>query len=266
MTAEYKRSDGGESAAVAFCAMPQNIYDNPEFFARYDRMRIAQSGLNEVLEQPVFRSLLPDVTGLRVLDMGCGAGETCRWLVEQGAQSVVGVDVSELMLAKAMALPDPKIHYMRSAAEDLKFPDASFDLVVSSLMFHYIDDLRSVLARIRRWLAPGGRLLFSTEHPMFTAAHGLFADRWTRDVNGNLEAWKVDRYLDEGKRVSTWFVDGVVRYHRTVSTLINSLIDTGFRITRVLEPHADEEAERRVAYLLEERKAPTFIFVVAEAV
>jgi SAM-dependent methyltransferase len=249
--------------------MPQNIYDNPEFFAAYDKMREEGKGLNYALEQPAIRGLLrseAEIAGKRVLDFGCGAGEQARWLVEQGAAIVLGMDISERMLQKAMAQPHPKIKYMRSAAEDLSLPDGSFDLVTSSLMFHYIEDLRSLLASIRRWLKPGGRLVFSTEHPMFTAAHGLFDERWTRDADGNQEAWKVDRYLDEGKRVSRWFVDGVVRYHRTVATLINSLIDTGFRITRVLEPHAPEEEERRNPDLLEERKCPAFIFIAAEAV
>jgi ubiquinone/menaquinone biosynthesis C-methylase UbiE len=249
--------------------MPQNIYDNPDFFAAYDSMREARKGLNYALEQPAVRGLLTsetDIAGKRVLDMGCGAGEQTRWLIEQGAARALGVDISERMLEKAMARPHPKIEYLRSAAEDLELPDASFDLVVSSLMFHYVEDLHDLLTRVRRWLAPGGMLVFSTEHPMFTAAHGLFDDRWSRDADGNQEAWKVDGYLDEGKRVSKWFVDGVVRYHRTVSTLINTLIDTGFRITRALEPHAPEEEERRNPELLEERKAPAFIFIAAEAV
>ena len=246
--------------------MPQNIYDNPEFFAAYDRMREEGMALPENLEQPAIRSLLTGVAGKRVLDMGCGTGVMSRWLAEQGAASVLGTDISERMLEKAMAQPHPKIKYLRSAAEDLDFPDGSFDLVTSSLMFHYVEDLRSLLARIRRWLVPGGRLVFSTEHPIFTSAQGQFAERWTRDADGNLEAWKVDHYLDEGRRVSKWFVDGVVRYHRTVATLMNTLIETGFLITRVLEPPAVEEAERRIPDLLEERKRPTFIFIAAEAV
>lgn len=51
--------------------MPQNIYDNPDFFAVYDSLRETGSGLNEALEQPAFRRLLPpEITGLRVLDLG----------------------------------------------------------------------------------------------------------------------------------------------------------------------------------------------------
>ena len=67
--------------------MPQNIYDNPEFFAGYDHLRETGAGINEALEQPAIRSLLPDVRGMRVLDMGCGAGEMCRLLIEKGAKS-----------------------------------------------------------------------------------------------------------------------------------------------------------------------------------
>jgi SAM-dependent methyltransferase len=194
--------------------VPQNIYDNPDFFAAYDRMRKENTGLNDPVEIPAMISLLPDVEGLRVLDMGCGAGGMCRWLLEHGAVSVLGADISERMLEKAVAQPHTKIEDLRSAAEDLDFPDGSFDLVASSPMFHYVEDLRPLLAGIRRWLATDGMLVFSTEHPMFTAAHGLFADRWTRDTEGNVEAWKVDRYIDEGTRVSRWFVDGDVRCHR----------------------------------------------------
>ena len=229
-------------------------------------MRTEGTALPETLEQPAIRSLLTDVTGRRALDMGCGTGTMSRWLIEQGAANVKGVDVSERMLEKAMAVPNPQIEYMRRPAEELSFPQGSFDLVVSSLMFHYIDDLRTVLVSIRKWLSPGGMLVFSTEHPILTSAQGIYADRWVRDdADSNNLAWKVDHYTTEGPRVSRWFVDGVVRYHRKLSTLINWLIEAGFRIAHLLEPHAIEEAERRTPELLNERRRPPFLFVAAEA-
>lgn len=246
--------------------MPQNIYDNPEFFAEYDRMRTEGTALPETLEQPAIRSLLTDVVGRRALDMGCGTGVMSRWLMEQGAANVKGVDVSERMLEKAMSAPHPQIEYMRSPAEELDFPGESFDLVISSLMFHYIDDLQTVLTNIRKWLTPGGLLVFSTEHPIFTAAQGIYTDRWVQDdPKSNNLAWKVDHYSSEGERVSRWFVDGVVRYHRKLSTLMNWLIEAGFRIVRLLEPHAIEEAERITPELLNERRRPPFLFVAAKA-
>ncbi|MDA1257218.1 MAG: class I SAM-dependent methyltransferase [Chloroflexi bacterium] len=245
--------------------MPQNIYDDPEFFAGYDRMRTHGISLPETLEQPAIRSLLTNVQNKRVLDMGCGAGVMSNWLVEQGAENVLGVDVSIRMLEKARENPHPRIEYRQIAAEDLEFPDGSFDLVVSSLMFHYVEGLKSLLGKARRWLTGGGMLVFSTEHPIFTAAQGLYPDPWIKDEDGNNLAWKVDSYASEGQRVSRWFVDGVVRYHRTLATLINWLIEVGFRVTRLLEPHAVVEAERQHPVLLGERKRPAFLFVAAEA-
>ena len=100
---------------------PQNIYDNPEFFARYDRMRVESLGRAEAFEYASIRSLLPDVRGLRVLDMACGAGEMCRWLADSGAASVTGFDVSERMIATAKSYGQTRITYIRVAAEDAEF-------------------------------------------------------------------------------------------------------------------------------------------------
>ncbi len=247
--------------------MPQNIYDNPEFFARYDAMRVAKAGINEVLEQPAIRSLFPsDVTGMRVLDMGCGAGETCRYMVQNGAASVTGFDVSERMLEKARSLGDTGITYIHMSAEDSAFDPESFDLVTSSFLVHYVEDIGALFRKIHSWLAPGGKYIFSTEHPVATSSQGRFESGWLKDEDGEKVAWKVAGYQAEGERISRWFIDGVLRYHRTMATLINTLIDSGFQIRRILEPHAAEEAERARPELLEERERPGFLFVSAEAI
>ena len=245
--------------------MPQNIYDNPKFFAGYDNLRETGSGLNEALEQPAFRSLLPpEITGLRVLDLGCGAGEMCRWLAQRGAASVMGADVSERMLAKAQKQVQERVTYIRGSAEGITFPADTFDLVVSSLMLHYIEDIKPVFEKIYTWLVPGGRFVFSMEHPVNTAAQGLLEHSWERDSDGRKVAWRLNHYSGEGERVSKWFIDGVVKYHRTTATMINTLIDTGFRITRMLEPHATEAAELTRPDLIEERMRPPFLFISAE--
>jgi ubiquinone/menaquinone biosynthesis C-methylase UbiE len=245
--------------------MPQNIYDNPEFFAGYDNLRETASGLSEALEQPAFRSLLPpQITGLRVLDLGCGAGDMCRWLAEHGAASVTGADVSERMLEKARKQVQDRVTYIRGAAEEITFPSASFDLVVSSLMLHYIQEIKPVFEKIYTWLTPGGKFVFSMEHPVGTAAQGRFERAWERDSDGRKVAWRLAHYSDEGERVSKWFVDGVIKYHRTTATMINTLIETGFRITHMLESHATEQAEQARRDLLEERMRPPFLFIAAE--
>jgi len=81
--------------------MKQNIYDDPKFFDGYSKLRRHESGLNMAVDQPAIRSLLPPLAGQRVLDLGCGFGKLCRYAIEQGAASVVGVDISTRMLEKA---------------------------------------------------------------------------------------------------------------------------------------------------------------------
>jgi SAM-dependent methyltransferase len=256
--------------------MAQNIYDNPGFFAEYDRMREHGLGMNESMEQPAIRSLFPgerELAGMRVLDMGCGAGETCRLLAESGAASVTGMDVSRNMLEKAALKPHPAITYIHMAAEEASFEPGSFDFVVSSLMLHYIEDISPLIRNVRSWLRDGGRFVFSMEHPVATAGQGFeespgkgFTNAlWLTDENGKRDGWKLMRYADEGRRVSTWFVDGVVKYHRTTATIINTLIDSGFEIERMLEPHASEEVERERPELIEERIRPPFLYVSARA-
>jgi SAM-dependent methyltransferase len=105
-----------------------------------------------------------------VLDLGCGFGWFCRWAREHGAARVLGVDVSERMLARATAeTHDPAIAYVRADLERLEVPAAAFDLAYSSLALHYVVDLGGLLARVHAALAPGGALVFSVDDPLCTA-------------------------------------------------------------------------------------------------
>ncbi len=244
--------------------MPQNIYDNPEFFAGYDHLRETGAGINEALEQPAIRSLLPDVRGMRVLDMGCGAGEMCRLLIEKGAESVTGMDISERMLEKARSHDQAGITYIHIPAEYASFELEEFDLVVSSFLLHYIEDIAPVISKIHKWLRPGGLYVFSMEHPVGTSSQGRLDSPWLEDENGDRVGYKMTDYMDEGERVSRWFVDGVVKYHKTTATIVNTLIDAGFRITRMLKPHATADAEKERPELLEERMRPGFLIIAAQ--
>src|SRR5690349_15408390 len=129
--------------------MPQNIYDNPEFYAGYSQFRRSIEGLAGAPEWPALRSMLPPLKGLRVLDLGCGFGYFARWAGEQGAVSVLGLDYSEKMLARAQAeTHNPAVIYRRGDIESLELPDASFDLVYSSLVLHYIEDIDKLFATL----------------------------------------------------------------------------------------------------------------------
>lgn len=63
-------------------------------------------------------------------------------------------------------------------------------------------------------------------------------NNWFKDNNGNRLHWALDNYQEEGKREEHWWIDGVVKYHRTISTLINTLIDNDLVIEKIIEPES----------------------------
>ena len=102
--------------------MKQNKYDDPDFFANYNLLPRSKDGLNGAGEWQVFKALLPDLKDKKVLDLGCGFGWHCRYTSEQGAQSVIGVDLSAKMLKLAReSASDPSIEYLQLAIEDIDF-------------------------------------------------------------------------------------------------------------------------------------------------
>ena len=242
---------------------PQNIYDDPTFFAGYKSLRETGAGLNEALEQPALWSLLPDrLDNLRALDLGCGFGDFARAARKRGAREVLALDPSANMLARAAELThDDDIHYARASIESFSGKGA-FDLAVSSLAMHYVEHYANAVARVAQCLVPGGRFVFSVEHPICTA---LPSQQWVRDSDGNPLHWPVDAYRNEGPRSTKWFVDGVVKYHRTVETYVNVLLDCGLCLRRLLEPEPQTgEAARHVPDVDLHRRRPPFLLLAAE--
>ncbi len=175
---------------------------------------------------------------------------------------MIGVDVSERVLALARAeWAHPRVTYCRGAVEEVAFPPGCFDLVVSSLVLHYVDDYPGLVGRIAGWLAPGAVLVYSTEHPIYTARWP--GDGWALDDAGRRTRWGVDRYADEGAREETWFVPRVRKVHRMVATLINGLLDAGLVVERVVETIPGEPWLRDHPLARDERRRPMFLRVRA---
>ncbi|HEX3953050.1 MAG TPA: class I SAM-dependent methyltransferase [Stellaceae bacterium] len=244
--------------------MTQNIYDDPSFFEGYARLPRSVAGLEAAPEWPALRALLPDMAGLRVLDLGCGYGWFCRWAREAGAAQVFGIDVSEKMLERAAAdtaadTNDAAITYARRDMEALDLPPASFDVAYSSLALHYIADLSGLMTQVHRSLAAGGTLVFSAEHPIFTAPA---EPKWSEDAAGR-SIWPLNRYLEEGPRSTDWLATGVIKQHRTIGTYINTLLAAGFSLTHVEEwgPTAAQIAVQ--PNWADERQRPPFLIVAA---
>lgn len=242
--------------------MTQNIYDDPAFFAGYSQLPRSIEGLASMPEWDSLRALLPSLKGRRVLDLGCGFGWFCRWARDEGAASILGLDVSEKMLARARSFPaDAAITYAQANLEQLQLPPDSFDLAYSSLALHYVADLARLLKTIRSALADGGDFVFSTEHPIYMAARH---PGWIVDAEGR-KSWPVDSYQSEGRRITDWLAPGVVKYHRTMGTTLNALIAQGFGIRHVEEWAPTEAQVTADPALAEERERPMFLIVAARA-
>lgn len=241
--------------------MQQNKYDDPEFFSRYSQMPRSVGGLAEAGEWEAFRALLPELRDKRVLDLGCGFGWHCRYAREQGAQSVVGVDLSAKMLIRAREMTnDPGIEYRQSAIEEIDFPPESFDVIISSLAFHYIERFDRLCEQIYRCLSPGGALVLSIEHPLFTARA---QQDWQYGPNGERLHWPVDNYQQEGLRVTSWLAEDVRKCHRTLATYVNNLLDAGFRLSRLSEPGPSPHLLRERPDLQDENRRPMFLLLAA---
>lgn len=242
--------------------MSQNIYDNPGFFEGYAQLPRSQQGLAGAPEWPALQAMLPPLGGKRVLDLGCGYGWFCRVAREQGAAEVLGIDLSARMLARAAELTrDEGIRYRQGDLNGLELPAESFDLVYSSLALHYLPELAPLFAQVYHSLAAGGSLVFSVEHPIFTCPQ---PQGWLVDGEGR-RSWPINGYQAEGKRVSNWLAEGVIKYHRTLGTHLNALIAAGFAIRHLEEwgptaeqiaanPALAEEAERPMLLLVSVQK------------
>lgn len=241
--------------------MAQNVYDKPEFFTGYSQLGRSLHGLAGAAEWPAIRAMPPDLRDLRVVDLGCGFGWFARWARENGAAHVLGLDLSEKMIARArQETEDPSVEYKIADLELLVLPEASFDFAYSSLAFHYIEDFDRLVRTIHSTLLPGSHFVFTIEHPVYMAPTN---PGWSTDAEGR-RIWPLDRYSAEGKRVTDWLAKGVVKYHRTLGTTLNTLISAGFSIRRVQEwsPTAAEIA--RNPDLAEEVDRPMMLLVAAQ--
>lgn len=249
--------------------MKENKYDNDAFFDKYRAFPRSVEGLSAAGEWHELQKMLPDFAGKRVLDIGCGFGWHCIYAAEQGASFVLGTDISEKMLDMARektlaAAHDkanfPPVEYQRMAMEDITFEPNTFDVALSSLAFHYTPNFGDVCKRISHCLTPGGDFVFSVEHPVFTAYGN---QDWIYDNTGNRDHWPVDRYFLEGQRDAVFLGEPVTKFHKTLTTYLNTLLQTGFAITSIVEPQPAAHLLDAVPGMRDELRRPMMLLVAA---
>jgi len=210
----------------------------------------ADSIFHSQYEKPAIRAELPNLDGLEVTSIGCGSGVDTRWLADNGANKVVGIDISSDLIDIAKK-NHPDIEFHEMDMEKLDFPDESFDLAYSSLAIHYVDNWTQPLKEARRILRPNGLYVYSCVHPIDTAVEYTTDNEFKYAFLGRkveLETKKRTIFGDylvvqnSGVKPTKGGLGDmeVVVYHRTFSKMIEQIRTAGFTIEKVVEPQPTE--------------------------
>ena len=97
----------------------------------------------------------------------------------------------------------------------------------------------------------------------FAGYRALRTNDTVKDDDGKALHWPVDRYGEEGPRATTWFVDGVVKYHRTTATYVGTLVGAGFLLAHLGEPGPAPGMLAARPALEKEMRRPPFLVLMA---
>ncbi len=249
--------------------MKQNIYDDIEFSSNYDNLREEQKGknANDLIEIPNFRKIMPNVSNKSILDLGCGYGENDKYYKENGAKSVLGIDISHHMIDKANLYNKINgVEYKVLPMEDISKIDNKFDIVISSLAFHYIENFDKLIKDIYNLINSNGYLVFSQEHPFTTCINYTDNVKKGHILIDNKYFGLFSDYNRPGLRKKEWLGKNVIKYHRNFEEIINTLIENGFVIDKILEPKPTSEIIEKNPKYINQWDRPFFLFVRAKKI
>lgn len=238
------------------------FYDRTDVFKNYMERRQQDTSANDTLEIPIISTLLPELQGKTLLDVGCGDAQIAIDLFKQGLKSYTGFDGSQNMVDLAKKSieseafnPDYQVCIEQGFIENWEYPsEETFDVVLSRLAFHYIEAVEPVFKSIYQSMNQGGSFVFSVEHPVITSHQVSMKE------GANRKDWAVDRYFESGKRTVSWLGGHVLKYHRTVEHYFQALKSVGFTIEDLRESEPRPELFTSKALLDKRRRVPLFLF------
>lgn len=233
------------------------FYDNQTVFNTYQERREQASSANQTLEWPIIQAWLSQRAYPNVLDLGCGDAAIAPWLLQQGTQAYLGLDGSSRMIDLAQQNRSSQIKVQQAYIENWHYPENHFDLILSRLAFHYIEDIAPVFAQVFNSLKPQSDFIFSVEHPVITS-HQMGLKQ-----GANRQDWVVDRYFQTGKRNVNWMGGQVLKYHRTVEDYYQSLKQAGFIIQDLRESRPDALHIKDKKLLEKRSRIPLFLLFSA---
>lgn len=204
-----------------------------------------------ILLDPVMLRLCADVSGKRVLDLGCGEGRFGRMLAARGAR-VLGLDLIREMVTTALARGSASESFVQGSAQALPFNDACFDLVVSYITMMDFPDFRAAISESARVLKPGGACVVA--NLSFVTA----SDGWQRDEAGNRLYRRLDRYTEERSQVYEWAGIKIRNWHRPLSWYMSAYLEAGLVLREFLEPVPPDDSLRSDPRLEDWYRVPEF--------
>lgn len=243
-------------------AESQPLYDRLDFFNGYLTLPRSQKGLDGAPEWPTLRDMVGNVRDQQVLDIGCGLGWFSRYAIEAGAMASDASDVSSRMIERAREMTQSdKISYKVADLNEIEIQENQYELAYSSLALHYLPNSSIVrlFKLIYASLKPGGRFVFSVEHPIYTSPSKAILEK----LPDGREVWPLDSYAAEGLRETDW-LGGVRKYHRTMTTYMKELIDAGFVIKRFVEWMSTDKDVSMYPSWRAERARPMFLMMKVE--
>jgi ubiquinone/menaquinone biosynthesis C-methylase UbiE len=182
---------------------------------------------HKYLEKPaISKLLLSNLEGKSVLCIGVGSGEELELLTKREAKDITAIDISGELLKHARS-KFPSVEFYKMNMMDLSFPDSSFDVVYSSLAFHYTDDWDKLLSQVYRVLKKDGILLFSTARPEHQNAKNK-TDITSINERGIL--------LSQYKDILPGNIEILYYNHSDTNALLESVTHAGFTIREVVTP------------------------------
>lgn len=203
----------------------------------YDAFSSGKNAYRDTIEWPCIQSMLPDITGKSVIDLGCGSGHYTFRLEDANPRKLTGVDISDEMLRIAREKAESRGSSAKFIKGDLHdfVPDDQYDVVFSSTLSHYIVDLFPLFANIYDMLTYRGICIISVVNPIYSAHYPLkkgIEDSAAVHTDSLVQPWyNGDEELEELLRSS---------YHHTFSDYINAIIHNGLTILEMQEPLPQE--------------------------
>nr|WP_261779989.1 class I SAM-dependent methyltransferase [Paenibacillus xylanexedens] len=246
-----------ETEGCAVSEHGSDFYDNNANFAKYMERRQWQENANDTLEKPVMLELLGDVAGKSILDLGCGDARFGADLLgpEHRASDYTGIEGSDNMFRTAVeTVKGQNAQIEQAFMEDWTYPPNQYDVVISRLAIHYVEDADLLFHNVHNTLKENGRFIFSVEHPVITS---------TLQPSGMRTNWIVDQYFVEGYRKQQWLGGSVKKMHRSIESYYMALQKAGFQVTHLRESNPQRQYFVNEETYLRRQRIPLFLFLSA---